>query len=181
MCGVFGICAAQGVDVANLTYFGLFALQHRGQESAGIAVSNGETVRVHRGMGLVAQVFSPATMHELGEGTILALGHTRYSTTGASRAENAHPLPFNHPQLGPGAIAHNGNLLNADALRTQLQERGVTFESALDTEVMARLIENTHGRSWEEVIRRSFARVVGAYSCGIITPKQLIAFPDPFG
>src|SRR5437588_6434608 len=181
MCGVFGICAKQGVDVANLTYFGLFALQHRGQESAGIAVSDGSSVRVHRDMGLVAQVFSPPTIKALGEGSILALGHTRYSTTGASRAENAHPLPFQHPTLGPGAIAHNGNLLNAEALRTQLGEQGVSFETALDTEVMARLIESTHGKTWEDVIRRTFARIVGAYSCGIITPTQLIALRDPYG
>src|SRR5581483_8332143 len=181
MCGVFGICAASNVDVANITYFGLFALQHRGQESAGIAVADGDTVRVHRGMGLVAQVFTPAKVREMGEGSILALGHTRYSTTGASRAENAHPLPFHHPTLGPGAIAHNGNLLNADALRYDLAEQGATFETALDTEVMARLIEHTHGRTWEEVIRRAFARVVGAYSCGIITPRELMALRDPFG
>ena len=181
MCGVFGVCAKQGVDVANLTYFGLFALQHRGQESAGIAVSDGTAVRVHRDMGLVAQVFSAARIKELGEGSLVALGHTRYSTTGSSRAENAHPLPFHHPTLGPGAIAHNGNLLNAESLRAQLTEQGVTFETALDTEVMARLIENTHGRSWEDVIRRTFARVVGAYSCGVITPNQLIALRDPFG
>ncbi len=181
MCGVFGICAAKNVDVANLTYFGLFALQHRGQESAGIAVADGEGVRLHRGMGLVAQVFSPATVHEMGEGSIIALGHTRYSTTGASRAENAHPLPFQHPTLGPGAIAHNGNLLNAESLRTQLAEDGVVFETALDTEVMARLLEHTHGRKWEEVVRRAFARVVGAYSCGIITARELIALRDPYG
>ncbi len=176
MCGVFGICARHGVDVANVTYFGLFSLQHRGQESAGIAVSDGATVRVHRDMGLVAQVFSPAQVKELGEGSILALGHTRYSTTGSSRAENAHPVPFHHPMLGPGAIAHN-----AESLRAELERDGVTFETALDTEVMARLIEHTHGRTWEEVIRRTFARVVGAYSCGIITPTQLIALRDPFG
>jgi amidophosphoribosyltransferase len=181
MCGVFGICAKQGVDVANLTYFGLFSLQHRGQESAGIAVSDGANVRVHRAMGLVAQVFSPEQVKDMGEGSILALGHTRYSTTGSSRAENAHPLPFHHPTLGPGAIAHNGNLLNAEALRAQLEEEGATFDSGLDTEVMARLIEHTHGKTWEDVIRRSFARVVGAYSCGIITPKQLIALRDPYG
>jgi len=182
VCGVFGICASRNsLDVANVTYFGLFALQHRSQESAGIAVSDGETVRVHRGMGLVAQVFNPATVKEMGDGTMLALGHTRYSTTGASRAENAHPLPFHHPTLGTGALAHNGNLLNAEALRGQLQEQGATFETALDTEVMARLIEHTHGRTWEEVVRRAFARVVGAYSCGIITPNQLIALRDPYG
>src|ERR1700730_16743073 len=101
MCGVFGICAPPGGAVANLTYFRLFSRQHRGQESAGLPVSDGTSVRVHRGMGLVAQVFSPATIQDLGEGSILALGHTRYSTTGSSRAENAHPLPFDHPQLGP--------------------------------------------------------------------------------
>src|SRR6266700_939 len=181
MCGVFGICAKHGADVANLTYFGLFSLQHRGQESAGIAVSDGSSIRVQRDMGLVAQVFSPAQIKQMGEGSTLALGHTRYSTTGASRAENAHPLPFHHPSLGPGAIAHNGNLLNAESLRTQLEDQGVVFETALDTEVMARLIEHTHGRTWEEVIRKTFARVVGAYSCGIITPTQLIALRDPFG
>src|SRR5437899_6493910 len=106
-------------------------------------------------MGLVAQVFSAAQIKELGEGSMIALGHTRYSTTGASRADNAHPLPFHHPTLGPGAIAHNGNLLNAEALRNQLQEEGAVFDTALDTEVMARLIEHTHGKTWEEVIRRS--------------------------
>src|SRR5260370_33657681 len=102
MCGVFGICAKQGVDVANLTYFGLFSLQHRGQESAGIAVSDGTNVRVHRAMGLVAQVFSPAQIKDMGEGSIMALGRISYSTTGPCRAENAHPLPFHHPTLGPG-------------------------------------------------------------------------------
>src|SRR5438067_4063035 len=180
MCGIFGIHAA-GVDVANLTYFGLFALQHRGQESAGIAVGDGEQVRVHRGMGLVAQVFSPAVMADLDGGCVVALGHTRYSTTGASRPENAHPVPLRHPTLGPAAIAHNGNLLNADSLRRELIEMGVEFTSALDTEVMARLLEHTHGKTWEEVIRRSFGRVVGAYSCGVITPREVIAVRDPYG
>jgi amidophosphoribosyltransferase len=180
MCGIFGIHAA-GVDVANITYFGLFALQHRGQESAGIAVGDGDQVRVHRGMGLVAQVFSPSVMESLDGGCCVALGHTRYSTTGASRPENAHPVPLQHPALGPAAIAHNGNLLNAQALRRELQEMGVEFSSALDTEVMARLLEHTHGKSWEEVIRRAFGRVVGAYSCGVITPTSVIALRDPYG
>src|SRR5260370_33840247 len=132
-------------------------------------------------MGLVAQVFSPQQIKDMGEGSILAVGHTRSATPVTSGAENTHPLPFHHPTLGPGAIAHNGNLLNAEALRAQLEEEGATFDSGLDTEVMARLIEHTHGKTWEDVIRRSFARVVGAYSCGIITPNQLIALRDPYG
>ncbi len=178
MCGIFGIHSAQ-VDVANLTYFGLFALQHRGQESAGIAVGDREEVHVHRDMGLVANVFPPKVM--AGLRGVAAIGHTRYSTTGASRPENAHPLPFCHPLLGTGAIAHNGNLINSDGIRRELEEAGVEFASGLDTEVMARLIEHTHGTSWEEVIRRAFARVVGAYSCAIVTADSVIALRDPFG
>ena len=178
MCGIFGI-HARGVDVANLTYFGLFALQHRGQESAGIAVGDGVDVKVRRDMGLVAQVFSPEELSEL-KG-VVALGHTRYSTTGASRAENAHPLPFRHPVLGEGAIAHNGNLLNAAAVRRELEEMGITFETSLDTEVMARLLETTHGRTWAEVVRRAFSRVTGAFSCGVITANEVIAIRDPYG
>jgi amidophosphoribosyltransferase len=178
MCGIFGI-HSRDVDVANLTYFGLFALQHRGQESAGIAVGDGADVRVHRDMGLVAQVFSPAVMSQL-KG-IVAIGHTRYSTSGASRAENAHPVPFCHPLLGSGAIAHNGNLINANVLRKELEEGGVEFDTGLDTEVMARLIEHTHGTAWDEVITRAFSRVVGAYSCAITTADSVIALRDPYG
>jgi amidophosphoribosyltransferase len=178
MCGIFGI-QAEAEDVANLTYFGLFALQHRGQESAGIAVGNGAGVVIHRDMGLVNQVFSPARLNEM-RGTV-ALGHTRYSTTGGSRAENAHPIPIQHPVLGPAAIAHNGNLLNAAAIRRELEAQGVEFQTSLDTEIMARLIEHTHGSNWAEAIRGAFSRVVGAYSCGLITPNEVIAIRDPFG
>ena len=178
MCGIFGIHSRQ-VEVANLTYFGLFALQHRGQESAGIAVGDGKDVRVHREMGLVAQVFSPAVVADL-KGFV-AIGHTRYSTTGASRAENAHPVPFRHPALGPGALAHNGNLINSNAIRRELEEQGVRFETGLDTEVMARLIERTHGGDWQEVLTHAFARVVGAYSCAIVTSDSVIALRDPYG
>jgi amidophosphoribosyltransferase len=178
MCGIFGIHSSQ-VDVANLTYFGLFALQHRGQESAGIAVGDGNGVRIHRDMGLVTQVFSPVAMAELNG--FVAIGHTRYSTTGASRAENCHPLPFRHPVLGPGAIAHNGNLINSDVIRRELEEEGAQFDTGLDTEVMARLLERTHGADWEEVLRRAFGRVVGAYSCAIVTRDAVIALRDPYG
>src|SRR5438093_4180783 len=178
MCGIFGIHSRQ-VEVANLTYFGLFALQHRGQESAGIAVGDGRQVAVHRDMGLVAQVFKPDTMTRLRG--VVAIGHTRYSTTGASRAENAHPVPFEHPQLGPGAIAHNGNLVNSEALRHELEEDGAVFETGLDTEVMARLIERTHGGGWMEVIKRAFGRFIGAYSCAIVTSDSVVALRDPYG
>jgi len=178
VCGIFGIHGDR-VDVANLTYFGLFALQHRGQESAGIAVGDGLGVRIHRDMGLVAQVFTPAIMKDL-KG-VVAIGHTRYSTTGASRFENAHPVPFHHAVLGPGAIAHNGNLINSTAIRRELEEQGVHFETGLDTELMARLIESTHGSGWEEVLRRAFGRVTGAYSCAILTRDSVIALRDPYG
>jgi amidophosphoribosyltransferase len=178
MCGIFGIHSRQ-VDVANLTYFGLFALQHRGQESAGIAVGDGRRVAVHRDMGLVAQVFTPEIMRQLRG--VVAIGHTRYSTTGASRPENAHPVPFEHPRLGAGAIAHNGNLVNSEALRRELEEQGAVFETGLDTEVMARLIERTHGVDWMEVVRRAFNRCVGAYSCAIVTRDSVIALRDPYG
>jgi amidophosphoribosyltransferase len=178
MCGIFGIHSGQ-VDVANLTYFGLFALQHRGQESAGIAVGDGRRVAVRRDMGLVAQVFTPAAIEQLRG--VVAIGHTRYSTTGASRAENAHPLPFEHPRLGPGAIAHNGNLVNAQSLRQELEAEGTVFQTGLDTEVMARLIERTHGLDWMEVVKRAFGRFVGAYACAIVTSDSVIALRDPYG
>jgi amidophosphoribosyltransferase len=178
VCGIFGIHGRR-VDVANLTYFGLFALQHRGQESAGIAVGDGERVRIHRDMGLVAQVFSPAVIANL-KGQV-AIGHTRYSTTGSSRQENAHPVPFRHPVLGPGAIAHNGNLINSEVIRRELVEQGHVFETGLDTELMARLIESTHGGDWPEVLSRAFGRVVGAYTCAIVTTESVIAVRDPYG
>jgi amidophosphoribosyltransferase len=178
MCGIFGM-HGENEDVANLTYFGLFALQHRGQESAGIAVGDGRGVTVHRDMGLVNQVFRPSDLAEL-RGAV-ALGHTRYSTTGASRRANAHPVPLRHPVLGEAAIAHNGNLINAPALRRELEAEGIEFATTTDTEVMARLIENTFGTGWEEVIKKAFGRVVGAYSCGVITPNEVLAIRDPYG
>jgi amidophosphoribosyltransferase len=178
MCGIVGI-HGRGVDVANLAYFGLFALQHRGQESAGIAVGDGERIDLHRGMGLITQVFSPDSLARLRG--IAAIAHTRYSTTGSSRLENAHPLPFRHPVLGPAALAHNGNLINSDAVRRELEEEGAVFQTGLDTEVFARLLEHTHGVSWEDLLRRALRRVTGAYSCLILTPSSVIAIRDPFG
>src|SRR5438270_13789789 len=128
MCGIFGIHSRQ-VDVANLTYFGLFALQHRGQESAGIAVGDGQRVVVRRHMALVAQVFTPEAMKQL-KG-VVAIGHTRYSTTGASRAQHTHPVPFEPPQLVPGAISHTSNLVTSEARRRDREQGATAFETRL--------------------------------------------------
>src|SRR5256886_12110926 len=131
-CGLFGI-EAPGEDVANLTYFGLYALQHRGQESAGIAVSDGSQLRVHKAMGLVAQAFDQAALERLtGQ---LALGHTRYSTTGSNRLQNAQPITCGQPQLRTMAIAPQGNLTKAQALGQGLRMEGVRFTNSSDTQV----------------------------------------------
>src|SRR5207302_11191938 len=130
-CGLFGI-DAPGEAVANLTKFGLYALQHRGQESAGIATSDGHAMRMHKDMGLVAQAFDADALERLTGH--LALGHTRYSTTGSNRLENAQPIIVEHPQLGSIAIAHNGNLTNTQLLHADLEQHGVRFKTSSDTE-----------------------------------------------
>src|SRR5437899_4379182 len=133
-CGVFGICAP-GQDVANITYFGLYALQHRGQESAGISVSDGHRLHTRKGMGLVAQVFDDPNHLAALRGD-LALGHTRYSTTGSAKLLNAQPMELEHPQIGSMAIGHNGNLTNYQQLRQEMEESGIRFETSSDTEVI---------------------------------------------
>ncbi len=177
-CGLFGIDAA-GEEVANLTYFGLYALQHRGQESAGIAVSDGSQMRLHKGMGLVAQAFDQAALDRLvGH---LALGHTRYSTTGSNRLENAQPIVVDHPQLGPVAIGHNGNLTNATTLRATLEREGVRFKTSSDTEVIAELLAKTPGFDLLSVIRRALPQLQGAYCLLILTRDRLVGVRDPLG
>jgi len=177
-CGVFGVFAP-GSDVANLCYLGLYALQHRGQESAGICVSDGEELRLHREMGLVSQVFSAESLSRL-TGHI-GLAHTRYSTTGSSHVINAQPFTFEHGQLGPVAISHNGNLTNAHALRNGLVEEGYEFQSSSDTEVLAALLSRTPGDRLELVLQRALPRVLGAYSLGLLTRTSLIAARDELG
>lgn len=178
-CGVFGIYAP-GEDVARITFFGLYALQHRGQESAGIAVSDGERVLVHKEMGLVSQVFDEETLGYL-RGHI-AIGHTRYSTTGSSVLRNAQPVICDSP-LGTLAIAHNGNLVNAAPLRLQLQEAGVHFHGTSDSEIIARLLasELAEERDPLEAMRRVMQQMSGAYSLVALTPQYLIAARDPYG
>jgi amidophosphoribosyltransferase len=176
-CGVFGVFAPDE-DVARITYFGLYALQHRGQESAGIATADGTSIREHRQMGLVAQAFTEEHLASL-RGH-LAIGHTRYSTTGSSRIENAQPL-FASGTLGPFAVAHNGNLTNTPALRESLLEQGEHLETTSDTEVIARLLADAPGRNYVEKARHIMPRLQGAYSLVVLTPTAVIGIRDPFG
>jgi amidophosphoribosyltransferase len=177
-CGVFGVYGP-GEDVANLTYFGLYALQHRGQESAGIAVSDGQRIRIHKEMGLVAQVFDQEKLLDLSG--YVSLGHTRYSTTGSTRLPNAQPMRFEHGQLGPIAFGHNGNLVNTAELRADLVEQGATFQTTTDSEVIGSLLGRTPGDSLEVVLRRSLSRLEGAYSLLFLTRDSLVAARDPLG
>lgn len=176
-CGVFGIFAP-GEDVARITYFGLYALQHRGQESAGIATADGTSIHGHRQMGLVAQAFTEEHLASL-RGH-LAIGHTRYSTTGSSRIENAQPV-FATGTLGLFAIAHNGNLTNTFALRDALIAQGEHLETSSDTEVIARLLANAPGCDYVEKLRHVMPRLQGAYSLVVLTPTAVLGIRDPFG
>ena len=175
-CGVFGIFGHP--EAANLTYLGLYALQHRGQESAGIATGDGEKLRVSRAMGQVADAFSEDTLASLPGH--LAIGHTRYSTAGESKLENAQPFLIDcaHGQI---AIGHNGNLVNARELREELVRNGSIFQSGSDTEVFLHLYARSRAASVEEAIVESIAQVRGAYSLAILTKNRLIAARDPHG
>jgi amidophosphoribosyltransferase len=176
-CGVFGVYAP-GEDVARLTYFGLFALQHRGQESAGIAVADGESIQWHKDMGLVSQVFDEAVLGTL-QGHA-AIGHTRYSTTGSSVLCNAQPLMVD-TQFGRIAVAHNGNIVNTRQLRRELEAEGHCFETTNDSEVIARCIGSLHRGDIVEAVEETMRRVQGAYSVVVLTEDSVVAFRDPHG
>jgi len=178
-CGVFGI-HAPGADAARLTFFGLFALQHRGQESAGIAVSDGRTLSLRKGMGLVSQVFDEAGLEDL-QGH-LAIGHDRYSTTGSSLPCNAQPIAVDTP-AGPLAVAHNGNLVNAGELRAQLEAAGVRFDGSSDSEVIARLValQMKSVADVEQATLAAMGQMRGAYSVVMLTLDRLLACRDPWG
>ena len=183
-CGVFGIYDPEGSDVSGEIYYGLSALQHRGQESCGIAVSdtNGPKGQItcQKGLGLVNEVFSEEILNQL-TGNI-AVGHVRYSTTGASTLENTQPLVLNYIK-GTLALAHNGNLVNACHLRQQLEEAGFVFRTTVDSEVIALHIarERLGAPSVEEAIKRTAAKIRGAYGLVISSPRKLIGVRDPFG
>jgi len=176
-CGVFGIFAP-GEDVARLTFFALYALQHRGQESAGIAVSNGKSARLHKAMGLVSQVFTEENLAPL-KGHI-AIGHNRYSTKGSSRVDNAQPFLL-ESVLGPLGLAHNGNLVNSAELRQDLLRHGVGLMSSSDSEVIAQMLAGANGSNWIERIRLFMVRAKGAYSLTVLTHNSLYAVRDPWG
>jgi amidophosphoribosyltransferase len=176
-CGVFGIVASQA-DVARMTFFGLYALQHRGQESAGIAVANGRAIRHYKGMGLVSQVFHEENMRPLAG--YLAIGHTRYSTTGSSKLENAQPFVV-ESALGPLAVGHNGNLANAATLRRELLTRGVGLTGSSDSEVITQMLAGGEGRTWEEKLKVFMVRAQGAYCLTVLTRDALFGVRDPLG
>ena len=176
MCGVFGI-RAPGRDVARLTYFGMYALQHRGQESAGIAVSDGRRVTALREMGLVSQVFDESKLRALvGEA---AIGHTRYSTTGSATWQNSQPIVRHRPGRTV-ALGHNGNLTNTAELRDELLERGVHLDSTSDTEVICALIAE-HPGSLREATIEAMSRIRGAFAAVLLAPEAVIGFRDPDG
>jgi len=179
-CGVFGIYNNDDLDVARLTYYGLYALQHRGQESAGIAVNDNGTILHHKDMGLVPEIFNDVVLNHL-KGKI-AIGHVRYSTTGASLRENAQPMVIKY-RNGQLALAHNGNLINAAELRTQMEESGAVFQSTNDTEVIANLISRYRVLSVniEEALTKVMSEIKGSYALVILTPKRLVGIRDPLG
>lgn len=177
-CGVFGIFSNKDIDASKLTYYGLYALQHRGQESAGIAVSNGKELSVYKNMGLVADVFNPEIIDSLVGNA--AIGHVRYSTTGGSNVNNAQPIMSNF-KLGQIAIAHNGNLVNADVIRELLQDGGTMFQTAIDTEVILNLIARGAKKGIERAVVDAIQAIKGSYAIVILTNDKLIGVRDPNG
>ena len=183
-CGVFGMYDFDGGDVASTIYYGLFALQHRGQESCGIAVSetNGPKGKVtsYKGMGLVNEVFTQDNLEPM-HGDI-GVGHVRYSTAGASTRENAQPLVLNYVK-GPLALAHNGNLINAMELRKDLEYTGAIFQTTIDSEVIAYHIarERLNSNSVEEAVGRACQKIKGAFALVVMSPRKLVGARDPYG
>ncbi len=180
-CGVFGVFSTETADVASTAYYGLFSLQHRGQESCGIVVGEDGLFRAYKDLGLVNDVFTPEVMASLGHGE-MAVGHVRYSTTGITDRTNAQPIVVNHIK-GRMALAHNGNLVNSAELREELEMCGSIFHTTNDTEVISYIItkERLTAPSIEEAVNRAMYRLKGAYSLVIMSPSKLIAVRDDHG
>ena len=175
-CGLFGIFGHP--DAAHLAYMGLYALQHRGQESAGIACADGASIRLEKGMGLVNEVFTAGRLESLvGD---RAIGHVRYSTSGDTVPTNAQPYLI-ECHRGPIAVGHNGNLTNAAILRQELEAAGSIFQSTSDTEVILHLYARSHRERLEDAIAASLYKVMGAFSLLFLTPEAMVAARDPWG
>lgn len=177
-CGVLGISTPHGDGIAQLAFFGLFALQHRGQEGAGIAVSDGQRARVHKDAGLVSNVFTPATLAPLTG--YHAIGHTRYSTTGGGAVRNMQPFLV-ETMHGPLATAHNGDLVNAQSLREELLARGFGLTATSDSEVLTLMLASAGGRTWEERVERTLPAWKGAFSLVILAANEVLAVRDAWG
>ncbi len=177
-CGVLGISTPHGEGVAEMTFFGLFALQHRGQEAAGMAVSDGQRARLHKDAGLVATVFTPEVLKPLAG--YHSIGHTRYSTTGSSVHRNIQPFII-ETMHGPLAVAHNGNIVNAPALREELLTRGFGLTASSDTEVISLMLAAAGGRTWEDRLERTLPALKGAFSLVLLASDRVLAVRDPWG
>lgn len=180
-CGVFGVFAGEQTDVATLVYYGLYALQHRGQEACGIAVSDDGVISSYKDLGLVGDVFDSNNLKKLPLGN-MAVGHVRYSTTGGSDRKNCQPIEVNH-QKGKMALAHNGNLSNSYELKNKLELDGAIFHTTSDTEIIAYIItrQRLGSKSIEEAIDKTMNIIDGAYSLCVMSPQKLIACRDPYG
>ena len=180
-CGIFGVRSGDPTDAAALCYYGLYALQHRGQESCGIVVNDDGLFASRKDLGLVGEVFSEDALASLPKGT-MAVAHTRYGTTGNTSRENCQPIVVNH-QKGRMAIAHNGNLSNAGALRSELELSGAIFHTSSDTETIAYIVtrERLSAPSIEDAVSRAMDRLEGAYSLVLMSPRKLICVRDPHG
>ena len=180
-CGVFGVICEKPEDVAGICYYGLYALQHRGQESCGIVVNDDGVFASHKDLGLVSEVFARDTLNGFPHGT-MAVGHTRYGTTGGTNRNNCQPIEVNH-QKGKMALAHNGNLSNAAELRTRLELSGAIFHTSSDTEIIAYIVtrERLSAPSIEEALSRAMNELEGAYSLVLMSPQKLICARDPHG
>ena len=172
-CGICGIYGSRDLNLPQLVYYGLFALQHRGQESSGMAVSNGHKIRCHKAMGLVSEVFAHNDLEAFSD-AVIAIGHNRYSTHGSSTVVNAQPL-LSHNSKGSVAICHNGNLINCDELRSELEKNGAIFHTTVDSEVISYLIAK------EQDVKKAVSHIRGGYAILVETCDKLIALRDPHG
>ena len=180
-CGVFGVFSEKPIDIASIAYYGLYALQHRGQESCGIVVNDDGVFASHKDLGLVGEVFSPAVLSAFPHGS-MAVAHTRYGTTGATNRNNCQPIEVNH-QKGRMALAHNGNLSNAAELRSELELSGAIFHTSSDTETIAYIVtrERLKTSSIEDALSRAMNTLNGSYSLVLMSPQKLICARDPHG